>query len=104
MTLPDVAEPVAKPVPVQEVALDEDQVRVEPLPVVMEMGLALREAVGLAAMQPQPPQDGGVQAAPYEPQPDAELQDMLETYCCPGPHATPKAEQYAAIAPALVSV
>ena len=38
--------PVEKPVPVQEVAFVEPHVRVEDWPAVMEVGLAVREAVG----------------------------------------------------------
>ena len=45
-TEPEVAPPVEKPVPVQEVALVEDQVSVEEPPEVMLVGFAEREAVG----------------------------------------------------------
>jgi hypothetical protein len=38
--------PVEKPVPVQEVALVDDQVRVDDWPLVMDAGLAVSEAVG----------------------------------------------------------
>ena len=45
-TLPDTAPPVAKFVPVQEVAFVDDQVSVEGLPWTTEVGFAEREAVG----------------------------------------------------------
>lgn len=44
-TEPDVAFPVAKPVPVQEVAFVEDHVSVEDPPDVTEVGEAVRDAV-----------------------------------------------------------
>jgi hypothetical protein len=44
-TDPDVAPPVEKPVPVQEVAFVDDHVSVEDWPLVMLVGLAEREAV-----------------------------------------------------------
>jgi hypothetical protein len=44
---PDVALPVEKPVPVQEVAFVDDHVSVEDWPLVMLVGLAEREAVVL---------------------------------------------------------
>jgi hypothetical protein len=40
--------PVEKPVPVQEVALVDDQVRVDDWPLVIDAGLAVSEAVGEA--------------------------------------------------------
>jgi len=40
--------PVEKPVPVQEVALVDDQVRVDGWPLVMDVGLAEMVAVGAA--------------------------------------------------------
>src|SRR3954451_7259752 len=43
---PPMAPPVEKPVPVQEAALVEDQVRVELPPAMIEAGMAEREAVG----------------------------------------------------------
>src|SRR3989338_1863285 len=46
LTLPDVAPPVEKFVPVQDVAFVEDHARVEESPSVMDAGLAEREAVG----------------------------------------------------------
>jgi len=45
---PETAPPVEKPVPVQEVAFDDDQVRVDDAPLEMEVALAEREAVGAA--------------------------------------------------------
>jgi hypothetical protein len=45
-TDPEIALPVEKPVPEQEVALAELQLRVEDCPAVMVLGLAVREAVG----------------------------------------------------------
>mgnify|MGYP001102825891 FL=1 len=45
-TLPEVRPPVEKFVPVQEVALIDDQLRVDDWPAVIEVGLAEREAVG----------------------------------------------------------
>ena len=38
--------PVEKPLPVQEVALVDDHERVDDWPLVMDVGLAVREAVG----------------------------------------------------------
>jgi hypothetical protein len=46
---PDVALPVEKPVPVQEVAFADDHVSVEDWPLVMLVGLADSEAVVLVA-------------------------------------------------------
>jgi len=43
---PETAPPVEKPVPAQEEALVDDQVRVDDCPPVIEVGLAAREAVG----------------------------------------------------------
>ena len=45
--------PVEKPVPVQEVALVDDHERVDDWPLVMDAGLAVREAVG----EETPPED-----------------------------------------------
>jgi hypothetical protein len=47
--LPDVAPPVSKFVPVQDVAFVDDHVSVEELPCVMEIGFAERFAVVAAA-------------------------------------------------------
>jgi hypothetical protein len=41
---------VEKPVPVQRVALVDDQVRVDDWPLVMDVGLAVSEAVGAGAV------------------------------------------------------
>jgi hypothetical protein len=49
---PDVAPPVEKPVPVQEVAFVDDHVSVEDWPLVMLVGPAEREAVGMAVPPP----------------------------------------------------
>jgi hypothetical protein len=46
VTVPEVALPVEKPVPVQEVAFVELHVSVEDWPLVIEVGLAERDAVG----------------------------------------------------------
>ena len=46
LTEPERALPVEKPVPVQEVALVDDQVRVDGWPLVMDVGLAVSVAVG----------------------------------------------------------
>jgi hypothetical protein len=42
--------PVEKPVPVQEVALVDDQERVDDWPLVIDVGLAVSEAVGAGAV------------------------------------------------------
>jgi hypothetical protein len=47
---PERALPVAKPVPVQEVALVDDQVSVDDWPLVMDAGLAESVAVGAGAV------------------------------------------------------
>lgn len=43
---PEIAPPVANPVPAHEVALVDDHDRVDDWPLVMDAGLAAREAVG----------------------------------------------------------
>jgi hypothetical protein len=50
LTEPETALLVEKPVPVQEVALVDDQVRVDDWPAVMDAGLAVSEAVGACAV------------------------------------------------------
>ncbi len=42
--------PVEKPVPVQRVALVDDQVRIDDWPLVIDAGLAVSEAVGAGAV------------------------------------------------------
>ena len=69
---PEVAPPVENPpAAVQEVALVEDQVRVEDWPLVMVEGEALREAVGSFASEQEasvpPPEPWQVQVYAVEP-------------------------------------
>ena len=64
---PDVADAL-KLLPVQDVALVEDQVRVDDCPALIFVGLAEREAVGAGGGIVKEPAVQGVSAAPIAPQ------------------------------------
>ena len=68
--------PVEKPVPVQEVALVDDQVSVDDWPAVMDVGLAVREAVGEEAAGEAKTSNCWVNQAAAAPLDDVEPDDV----------------------------